>query len=283
MAVTSQQFIVISDVCHHCILVLYPSGGVRNCFGKFGDDINSFDHPYYLAVTGDDDIVISDSGNTRIKITNINGATLRVFEANDFRLYDEHFVLLYGVTVDTDDNILIIGNNTIYLVASNGRLWEVILPSHGLTAPRALCYSRLGHLVVTQFDLDQKHEVSVFSFNKEDFQSLRRIPFQSIGNRMTQSDYTPLTSNQTCGYNFSMSQSCYQPGWIQDSGTNPPMTQNLAHKQKTPRDLYASPNVNLPKKNRHSFPPRTKNAKKEKRSCSHDMDIVNQQSPEDIC
>ena len=176
VAVTSKQFIVITDICHHRVVVLYPSGGTRNYFGRFGDDITCFDHPYYIATDQDDNIVISDSGNSRIKITDLNGNVLKIYTTDDFKLYDEHFIMLHGVAIDSENNILIIGNNTIYCVANNGRLWEVVLPSNGLDAPRSLACSHHGQIMVTQYDLNRRHEVLVFSFCKEDFRSLKRLP-----------------------------------------------------------------------------------------------------------
>ena len=176
IAISSENFFVVTDLCKHSIMVIYPSGSVCRQFGKYGDGLLEFDHPYHVALTPENHIVIADSGNSAIKIFNIEGKLLRKFGMYDFRLFNEQFLLLQGLCIDSDSNIILIGNNTIYIVAMNGRLWEVIIPSDGLDSPKCIAYSQSGHLVVTQSGLDLCNEVCVYKYTKEDFKSLRALP-----------------------------------------------------------------------------------------------------------
>ena len=144
-----------------CAIVLYPTGCKRKQFGKLGENDDELDHPYFVAVNEHNNIIVSDSGNTSIKIFSLDGSLLQKFLMEDFKLFDEHFVLLQGLTVDGIGNIVIVGNNTVYICAGNGRLWEVILPADGLHSPKCVAYSPLGQLVITQCGLDSQHEVSI--------------------------------------------------------------------------------------------------------------------------
>ena len=176
IAVTSCHYMVVTDICRHCVIVLYPSGCKKLQFGQYGDGLRDFDHPYFVTVNKDDQIIVSDSGNTTVKIFSTEGEILQKFNMFDFRLFEEHFVLLQGVTVDPQDNLIIIGNATVYIVAKNGRFWEVLLPQDGLHSPKCVAFSSHGQLVLTQCGLDQRHEISVFKYNMTDFRSLQSVP-----------------------------------------------------------------------------------------------------------
>ena len=156
--------------------MLYPSGNKSHQFGSYGDHPDQFDHPYFVTVTQENCIVVSDSGNMCVKLFDFSGQLLNNFDVNDFKIFSEHFVMLHGVTVDPDGNVLIVANSTVYIVANNGRLWEVLLPEDGVHSPKCLAYSHMGQLVVTQCGMDVKHEVSVFQYDKGDFKSLRSVP-----------------------------------------------------------------------------------------------------------
>ncbi len=180
LAITSQHYFVVTDVCRHSVIILYPSGSVRNTFGQYGDSLQDFDHPHFVAVNSHDHVIVSDSGNTCIKTFNLDGTMLQIFIQSDFRLYEEHYILLNGLTVDPDDNIIIIGNCTIYIAARNGRFWEVLIPEDGLHSPKCVSYSPLGQLVVSQCDLDQLHEICTFWYKKEHYWSLRSLPYLTM-------------------------------------------------------------------------------------------------------
>ena len=106
----------------------------------------------------------------------------------DFRLLDESFILLQGITVDSTGHVLVIGNSSIYICAQNGRFWEVIIPSEeeDLHSPKCLAHSTLGQIVVTQVGLDNRHEVSVFEYLSEDYHSLKCVPYLTYEGRMKQ-------------------------------------------------------------------------------------------------
>ena len=176
IATTSDHHFVVTDVCKHCVMVLFPSGSVRNQFGQYGDRKHDFDHPYFVTVDSNDHIIVADSGNTCIKRHNLDGILLQCFTMADFRLYEEHFVLIQGICVDHDDNVIVVGNSTIYIAAPNGRFWEVLLPVEGLHSPKGVAYSPFGQLAVTQCGLDRRHEVCLFSYCCHDYRSLQTVP-----------------------------------------------------------------------------------------------------------
>ena len=176
VAVTSGNFLVVTDVCQHSLTVLFPSGSLRNKFGRYGDGPYDLDHPYFVAVDRRDEILVADSGNTCIKRFDLDGHLLQCFNMRDFRLFNEHFILLAGIAVDSEDNVIVVGNSTVYVAAPNGRLWETVLPAEGLHSPKAVAYSPFGHLAVTQCGLDHRHEVGLFSYSPRDYRSLHSVP-----------------------------------------------------------------------------------------------------------
>lgn len=180
VASMSDHHLVVTDVCQHAVYVLYPSGCVKHKWGKYGDGDLEFDHPYHVTVNADDNIVVCDAGNTAIKLFTQTGVPLQKFTMQDFRLHDEHFIIMQGITVDPDGNLLIIGNSTVYICARNGRLWEVLLPSDGLISPKCLAYSHAGHLVITESGLDHRHEISIYEYDLNDFKMLQRMPLAAL-------------------------------------------------------------------------------------------------------
>ena len=188
IATTSQHHIVVTDLCQHCVTILNANGCLRNKFGSYGDKLHNFDHPYFLAVNQQDQIYVSDSGNMCIKSFNVDGKLLQYFNMDDFRLLDESFILLQGITVDAAGHILVIGNSNIYICAQNGRLWEVIIPSEeqDLHSPKCVAHSTKGQIVVTQVGLDHRHEISVFEYLSEDYHALKCVPYLTYEARMKQ-------------------------------------------------------------------------------------------------
>ncbi|CAH1773135.1 unnamed protein product [Owenia fusiformis] len=170
----------VTDICKHCVTILNRDGRQQSRFGCYGNESYEFDHPYHVTITLDQQVVVSDTGNSSIKIFTLSGTILKIFTSTDFRLFGEEFIYLQGLCCDTDNNVLVVGNNTVFVIAKNGRFWEVLLPQDGLHSPKGICYSTLGQLIVSQAGFGQKHEVSVFKYHKEDYRSLRRIPLSSV-------------------------------------------------------------------------------------------------------
>ena len=129
-------------------------------------------HPCFITCDREDNVVVSDSGNSAIKLFKQDGQLIRTFSLSEFRLQDD-FVLLLRIQVDTSGHILLIGNSVIYIRAANGRVWEVVLPEDGLHSPKKLAVCESGKLVVTQCGYDNRHGVSVFAYDSNDFRSLR--------------------------------------------------------------------------------------------------------------
>ncbi|KAK7092868.1 tripartite motif-containing protein 2-like [Littorina saxatilis] len=180
LAVTHDNFLVLTDICKHAVYVLYPSGGISHTFGSYGDSPKEFDHPYFVAVNRSKQIVVSDAGNSSIKIFQFEGKILRVFSFQDFKLPAEGYVSLYGLCTDSDGNTLVVCNSTVCIVTKNGRLWEVVTSNDGLTSPKGVTFSPNGRLIVTQSSFDEKHDVCVFKYNADDYKSLNTLMYYAL-------------------------------------------------------------------------------------------------------
>ena len=179
IAISHDNFMIVTDICSHCVYVLYPSGGICSSFGSYGNGPKEFDHPYFVTVNKEKQIIVSDSGNSSVKIFQFEGKLLRLFGVKDFRI-NETFCGLQGLCTDGHGNSIIICNSTVYIVTKNGRLWEVVTPKDGLCYPRCVAFSQSGRLVVTQSVTDDKHEVLILEYNAEDFKSLNSLLLYAI-------------------------------------------------------------------------------------------------------
>ncbi|KAK3588620.1 hypothetical protein CHS0354_027345, partial [Potamilus streckersoni] len=176
LAITYDSFLVITDICKHCVYVLYPSGGVCKTFGSYGNGPREFDHPYFVCVNTQKQIIVSDSGNSSIKIFHFDGKLLRIFSTEDFHIND-NFISLQGLCTDKDDNTIVLCNSTAYILTKNGRLWEVLTAQDGLNYPKCIAYSQPGRLIVTQ---NENCDISLFQYHSEDFKSLNSLLFYAI-------------------------------------------------------------------------------------------------------
>lgn len=183
LAITHDNFLVLTDICKHCVIILFPSGGISHKFGCYGDASKQFDHPYFVAVNKCKQIIVSDAGNSAIKIFHFEGKLLRMFGLDDFRLPAEGYVSLNGLCTDSDGNTLVVCNSTVCIVTKNGRLWEVVTTRDGLTSsPKGVVYSPIngGRLIVTQSGFEDQHEICVFRYNTEDYKSLNTLVYYAI-------------------------------------------------------------------------------------------------------
>lgn len=180
IAVSSDNDLIVTDICKHCVTVLTPNGEYSHSFGCYGENPKDFDHPYFVTVNKQKQILVSDSGNSCIKLFRFDGRLLRTFTLQDFRLSVECYANLQGLCSDVDGNTLVICNSAIYILARNGRLWEVITPKDGLTTPKGIAYSSNGMLAVTHSGYNEKHEVCLFDYNKDDYKSLNTLLFYAI-------------------------------------------------------------------------------------------------------
>lgn len=182
VAVTTDNHIVVSDICKHCVVVLTPAGAVSHTFGSYGDGLREFDHPYCVTANSTRQIIVSDTGNSCVKIFHFHGRLLRCFSSLDFRLPADNFVSLYGICTDADDNTIVVCNSGVYILTKNGRLWEVLTSKDGLTSPKCVAYSPSGsgRLIVSQAGFDIRHEMCLFRYNKDDYKSLNTLVYYAI-------------------------------------------------------------------------------------------------------
>lgn len=175
LAVTSEGDIIVTDLALHSVLIFTQRGKLRHSFGNYGQSPEQMDQPCFVAVNEENQIIISDTGNTSVKIFSLNGQLLQCFTDQNFHINSDHCIILQGITVDDEGNTLIVANNSVYILAANGRFWDVLASSDGLHGPRAIAYHK-DTLVITQYDLHTtKHQVSVFKYQKQHFRSLKTL------------------------------------------------------------------------------------------------------------
>ena len=180
IAVSIDGFFIVTDIFKHSVIILDPEGCPHHSFGEFGSGVKQLDHPYFVAVDQSKQIIVTDSGNSSIKLFHFDGKLLRMFSQNDFKLINETFLNIQGLCLDADGNTIVICNSTIYILIKSGRLWEILSTQDGVYSPKSLSYSPSGYLVVTQYDSGKRHEVTVFRYKMEDFRSLNSAQFYAI-------------------------------------------------------------------------------------------------------
>lgn len=183
IAVSKEGEFVVTDISKHSITVMNKEGGIIHSFGEYGTDHYEFDHPYYVCLDHEKHITVSDYGNCCIKTFSFDGRGLRTFKQDDFKLMNESFVSLQGITCDSEGNILVICNSTVYLLARNGRLWDVVTPKDGLINPKSVSVSvsAQNRIIVSQADPDSsKHEICIYKYNCEDYRSVNSVQFYAI-------------------------------------------------------------------------------------------------------
>lgn len=175
IAVSSDNRFAVTDLIKHSVVILNQDGDIVNQFGCYGSQPNQLDHPYHVTISDNDQVLVSDTGNMAIKIFSMDGDLLQTFGTHHFRIPEDDDILLQGITSDNQGNTLVVGNSTVYAMASNGRLWEVIIPEDGLYSPKALTYTPEGYVLLTQYGIDDRHELYAFKYNSKDYISLSHV------------------------------------------------------------------------------------------------------------
>ena len=175
VCVSRDQHVIVTDICKQAIVVLSFTGNKIAQFGQYGCGPRYLDNPYCVTTDPDNNVVVSDSGNMAVKIFTQEGTLLHNFTVEDFHIFEEDFVMLQGITTDPDGNILVVANNNVYVMANNGRFWEVLLPSCGLVTPKGLAVSPLGHLVITQDSKELDNLIALFRYPMENFRALKAV------------------------------------------------------------------------------------------------------------
>lgn len=143
---TVNDYVIISDSETGLITVINPQGQLRNQF-DLGDPEAK---PRHVAITRERTIVITDVASSGIHFYSFSGKKIQAIEAAQLRLLDEPDVVLSGLCVDEDDNILVIVNNSVCLLLLPGEhlLWRLLGPDDDLLEPRCLGSSGDGELLV---------------------------------------------------------------------------------------------------------------------------------------
>ncbi|CAH1269472.1 TRIM2 [Branchiostoma lanceolatum] len=150
IAVDSQGRYVVADVGKHRVTIHRSDGGTLMSFGEHGDANDQFYLPYYVAVTGSDDIVVSDEFQKCLKVFNSRGRFLRRIGPKLTR--DFHLECPGGVCV-MDDVILVVDifTGAVTAISMEGMFQRVLLSQKdGLSYPQTLSVGPGRLLVVTE-------------------------------------------------------------------------------------------------------------------------------------
>ena len=96
-----------------CIFIFQSNGKLIQKFGSRGNDENQFAGPHYVAISTNNDIIVSDYHNHCVKVFNSEGNFLYSFGSNGEG--NGQFNAPTGVAVDNHGNILVAdwGNSRI--------------------------------------------------------------------------------------------------------------------------------------------------------------------------
>lgn len=95
--------ILVTDFYNHCVKVFDRNGIYRNDFGKQGDSWGEFNYPTGICCSEQDDIIVSDWGNSRIVIFNNRFMCTTIIKSKDEPLCGPQ-----GITLNRDNSQILI-------------------------------------------------------------------------------------------------------------------------------------------------------------------------------
>lgn len=157
---TTRRTVELFDECKGTTISIFPvpSSG----FSK-----RRTSGPTHIAIKKQQEIVVSDPEDMKVKIFNIRGQLLHSFTPQTHA--EGLSIAPGGVTITALDNIILADtlNHTVSLYTLNGTLLECLLtPLDELGNVHAVALGRDGHLVVTEFSMNNVHCLKIFRFHK---------------------------------------------------------------------------------------------------------------------
>ena len=153
IAITPDNYTVISDIGRNCVYVFDPELQMVRCFGKRGSKgRRQFKTPYFVAVTPTGDILVSDYGNHCVKVFDLKGKPRFVIGRMGKR--PGEFVHPMGICTDRYGNIFVADrdNHRVQMFSGNGRFLGFIIERTCKDGqdirPQDVAITTHGHLVV---------------------------------------------------------------------------------------------------------------------------------------
>ncbi|XP_055837157.1 protein wech [Episyrphus balteatus] len=149
--------ILISDRRNNRVQVFNPDGTFKFKFGRKGVGNAEFDLPAGICTDCDNRIIVVDKDNHRVQIFSANGIFLSKF--GTFGKEYGQFQYPWDVAVNSRRQIAVTDsrNHRIQQFDSEGRFIRQIVfdnngPSKSIAAPRGICYTPQGNIIVSDFD-----------------------------------------------------------------------------------------------------------------------------------
>ena len=153
IAVTPDNYTVITDIGYHCVYVFNPDFQMVKCFGKKGTKRRrQFKTPYFVAVMPSGLIVISDYGNHCVKVFDMKGKPK--FVIGRMGKKPGEFIHPMGICTDRYGNIFVADrdNHRVQMFDTSGRFLGFIVEQtckDGVDIrPQDVAITAYGHLVV---------------------------------------------------------------------------------------------------------------------------------------
>lgn len=109
VAMTSSYQAIVTGLRQNCVHILTSQYKPSICFGSRGRGQNHFTSPYFLTVNHEDHILVSDCGNSRIKVHRMDGSFIRCFGKQGNKAGELFYPM--GLCVDRYDNIYVADAN----------------------------------------------------------------------------------------------------------------------------------------------------------------------------
>ena len=165
IAVSQNGYVVVSDIGKHCISVHDGLCGRRiREFGSQGNLDTELNHPFYLTVDSNDNIIVSDCWNNCIKIFDMHGRLL--FKFGTYGTEDGQLRYPGSVCVDERNNYIVADtlNHRICNFTSDGHfISNLLTPDDGIWYPSGLGLTQCGQLVLSECNGMRHTAVKVFS------------------------------------------------------------------------------------------------------------------------
>lgn len=153
ITVNSKGEIIILDCQHLQVTVHDPNTGerLRTIDGKDTNGRKVLVDPYYITVSEQDNLIITDTASPNIKVFSPTGSYLAKY--GHYGMRDDQILQPYGVCCDTYGYIFVADNinHRVHLLLPDGKFLKFLVSkSDGLWHPMGLCISEKGYLVVTE-------------------------------------------------------------------------------------------------------------------------------------
>ncbi len=115
--------VYIVDSGNHRIQKFTSNGEFLETFGTQGSGESQFDRPLDVAINSNGEIYVTDSENFRIQKFSSNGEYILTIQIEDTTTIED-FIRPYGVAITQNDQVIITGNNMVYVCDKVGNINE---------------------------------------------------------------------------------------------------------------------------------------------------------------